>query len=608
MERPPKQARRSLADAVIEPLHVSGGGFTEGDFCGLLKDESNSDSGKGTFLSWLSSYIGSEAVYQLSRSTLRLLHGWLVLQLGCTFSSGRGDVDSSAINRLILRCLRQIYKAHPITVLLNPQELEESMKAHMRQAIRMKRDSANTEERESNLALCLSSVDFILGAQIEHYGRIVAEYSEGDEEFKDFLLTVLGAYSKDNIDGAHATVLSLSQLLTRLSSTTLPIADNVDSPRRWAEIAKWVADTYASNKSTPQLSRINHRYQTLSEWLFQVECFAYHGHSLCSDVVEIEQDELVRIALEPEKGFLSARAGRCLAHLVLKSPPSESLMRRLVRVFGFASHSVKIQVLPCFQGLDRQCWPLVMLSSFISNREEPTIKNIVSSLVDLILTAPEHDNMLNHALDWTQDAARLLYELLSLVRSDTSLVISQHDILSICFALLDSSRPEAIKCAVDILQDFVQHGTFPTAHIADLFQSLATPLLGLSSDIATKEKTMSLFVLLTRQRPLHLSHLVRIPRALEGLVRSAATMSPDDGPSSNAARQGAISILLRMAEDPYNHRILAKQTGLLSLLIRYVRDEDYDLLEATNQEETATVALPTRDEMKVCILRIAAAL
>uniref|UniRef100_A0A7S2VCL4 Uncharacterized protein n=1 Tax=Entomoneis paludosa TaxID=265537 RepID=A0A7S2VCL4_9STRA len=131
----------------------------------------------------------------------------------------------------------------------------------------------------------------------------------------------------------------------------------------------------------------------------------------------------------------------------------------------------------------------------------------------------------------------------------------------------------------------------------------------------TKQKALDLYAILTRRRPSNLSHIARQPIALEGLVRSASLQYG----ASSPLRHAAVSILLGMAEDPCHHRIMAKQTGLLSLLIRYVREQESSLHVAVaaassspprrNQEEVPmNVSSPDRELIKANIMHIAAAL
>ena len=616
MERPPKQGRFSFTDS-YRPQSISshehvGSGFTEEEFCDLFR-EASSESRKGPFLNWLSSYVGSPAVGTLSLNTLRLVHGWLVLQLGSSFNDT--SIGSSSATRLILNCLRHIYVSHSITVLLNPPALSEALKAHMRQAIKITRTDVSDEERLSTLSLCLVSIDLMLRAQMERYGEIAMESVSPDDDFKDFLLALLVIRRTENQYRVPSMSSTAYQLILKLSHTNALSFQDEETFHNWAQIARlFVQDDVNQNNGTyavPRTARANPRYQTEAEWVFHIECLVHFGNVLLRDTDESDQDELARIALNDHApGLLSLRAARCLSQLsTMSSSCSESLFQKVVQMFIVSNHQIKIQMLPALRGNSIPDHLCEGFSRFVLS-DERTLKAVLSGVVDLVLSAHETENLLDRGVHWREDAARFLHIVLLHLSRDSSMLIPHMDILSISFAFLNSPHPEAVKCAVDTLFDTVLHGTFPIPDVADLFQSLITPLLSLSGDMETKEKAMDLLVLLTRQRPMHLSQLVRIPRALEGLVRCASVRQTHAW-SSKRLKNRATSVLLRMAEDPINHRVLAKQTGLLSLLIRYIREEE-SFVDASvpeeDDEDMRPVVVPNREAIKASILRIAAAL
>mmetsp|Transcript_26450 Transcript_26450/g.73028 ORF Transcript_26450/g.73028 Transcript_26450/m.73028 type:complete len:666 (+) Transcript_26450:106-2103(+) len=665
MERPAKQPRLSYnghddhrgAPQLQQQQQFAGGddgrpqssgGITEEELCELLNEETlacqnGEDTSDGRFLHWLSDYVGSQAIYQLSPATLLQLHGWLILQLGCTTvddrdkrkiraakASAAKDVPTTTTTgQLILSCLRSIYLTHSISALLNPQELDETFQAHVRQVTQIVhgtlQENSNQYQQqghhEAMINPCIRSIDSLFDAQVERSGRIIRATSFGaNDQLKDFVLSVLAVFRSDKKgDGTYSINFPAHQLLLKLANTTSSpssltttrVAEEVGTICPWARIARQVADDAASRMAATaescrvQFAEVQQRYHTQAEWLFHVECLAFLA-TRSADRFGMEQadiDELARLAGDKKNNSrLAARAARCLAIIARKSDFSESIFLKAATVFLTADQVVKTHILPglCGKGIK------VLLGG-----DDKMLKNVVSTLVDLILTASDHGNVLEQGELWVQKASCLLCEVLTWA-GESSTSISHQDIVSICFVFLENSYPEAIECAVNTLHNLVDKLYFSDVNAAALFEGLATPLLSTSATVETRQKALDLYTILTARRPSNLSHLARRPIALEGLVRAASSQQ-----RSNALlRQSAVSILLHMSEDPGHHRIMAKQTGLLSLLIRYVREEESIFASSpmSPQSETAGENVivssppPNREVIKANIMQIAAAL
>ena len=105
-----------------------------------------------------------------------------------------------------------------------------------------------------------------------------------------------------------------------------------------------------------------------------------------------------------------------------------------------------------------------------------------------------------------------------------------------------------------------------------------------------------IWILATKNEGMKIEALTRIPKVLEVLVNVASS----SGDNSLTEKTKALEVLLRLSENICNQRILAKQPGLLSSLIRYTRSVPR---ESRNVEDVTM-----RNLMKQQILSLARAL
>jgi hypothetical protein len=132
--------------------------------------------------------------------------------------------------------------------------------------------------------------------------------------------------------------------------------------------------------------------------------------------------------------------------------------------------------------------------------------------------------------------------------------------------------------------------------IIDLHPEIISALAKLASheftSWATRRQIVGIFWTMVEKDATHTNFLSSEPKVLESLVSSASSQIRGDGGSS---RKLALCTLLKLSNNACNRRILAKQPGLLSSMIRYTR-----ALSDANQE--------FRDVLKKQILLIASAL
>jgi hypothetical protein len=169
-----------------------------------------------------------------------------------------------------------------------------------------------------------------------------------------------------------------------------------------------------------------------------------------------------------------------------------------------------------------------------------------------------------------------------------------HNSVALVSVLLTAEKTVAER-AVDVICNWFENEML-RMQIIDLHPEIISALAKLASheftSWATRRQIVGIFWTMVEKDATQTNFLSSEPKVLESLVSSASSQIRGDGGSS---RKLALCTLLKLSNNACNRRILAKQPGLLSSMIRCTR-----ALSDENQE--------FRDVLKKQILLLASAL
>jgi hypothetical protein len=175
--------------------------------------------------------------------------------------------------------------------------------------------------------------------------------------------------------------------------------------------------------------------------------------------------------------------------------------------------------------------------------------------------------------------------------------------LSTVASLLSSDNDAIVIGAVDLVGQLFDTKKWRRQTIAsypDLVSALAMVASNDFTTPSTRHKTITAFWNLIRDDNQHVSFVARQPNVLEAIVQVASIRTP----TTAVTRKLALSVILRLSTNACNRRALAKQAGLLPVLIRYART----MPASTITDEAEDDILVPRELLKKQILLLATAL
>ena len=254
------------------------------------------------------------------------------------------------------------------------------------------------------------------------------------------------------------------------------------------------------------------------------------------------------------------------------------------------------------------------------------VKQSISALLRRILQ-PEYEH--NCPADWEmsrREALQLLLPLLEffLLSGDTwSMIIPTADWVAIAKTLLqDSSDDQVVHDATRMLCRLLPDrlkATMTTIfhqHVS-LLSAMAMVLVHPFTSIQIKSEILHVLFRLTHgdddheyqlHHALFLSQMARAPMVLQAVSHILATSSTMySSQQQRHDRHRAMSILMALSRPVSNHRIVAQQSGVLSSMIRFVRQyEEHD--DNNNQNYLGQTLRGGREALKERILQVAEAL
>lgn len=207
---------------------------------------------------------------------------------------------------------------------------------------------------------------------------------------------------------------------------------------------------------------------------------------------------------------------------------------------------------------------------------EKQIGSIISSLSDLI----RNEGSSFKAVDdkrWFVDVANLLSFMATHLAKGGEWTIYLEQSLQSLTCLLEGELEEtgvdvALDCTLEISsnKNLIRHMT----RMHHFLTSIARVVINDFTPTATKYKAIQILWNITQDKA-NLPIMARTPKVLDALIAVASTANQHAIEAMNnvasKARQLALETLLKLSELVSNRRILAKQVGLLSCLIRFTR-------------------------------------
>ena len=292
--------------------------------------------------------------------------------------------------------------------------------------------------------------------------------------------------------------------------------------------------------------------------IFYLNCLAYSNQSqICHQTTKTYFERLLKIA--NDETMNGQKAIECFCLLVEKWGLSMEFSQILGKI---------VQLI-----LQKAC-------SMIATTPNPEALRCLNSLAERndvvkMMTCQENTSVLfrflvDRASEGSEEGSKVAAKiLLKLVNSMENNKNSSQHIIQTFSRLLFAESQNVVEEAVKFLSDYFQCQLQNDSSInlyADLINGLAQASLDDFASKKTKREVMKIFSTMVNKSPRNISFLVRDSKALESIVRVAS----DRGTTENG-RDLAVSILMQMSRNQCNHRILAKQSGLLSSMISYTR-------------------------------------
>ena len=528
------------------------------------------------------------------------------------------DMGSAKYVLLMLQSLRELYKKFKLwSPLIQKDELRESLSIILQisEGIRtIQEESDNiyeTKNKDISIINLLREINsecwLILDWMIDTDVLDRETLSHYDVQVEQLLMNLFRCVcletepTKGKVDTPTRTALPLVRKLQNS-----PLSDKI---RQKATIVMEVVATMFRSADDCAASNNPHPFSEISskqDRIFLWKCLTY-----CLDqprLLTILDDssvicELHSIILGSTRSSnstsnaqsyeLSLDAMDCLTHIARACLPSyeyKSIVQILIHVISGNANS------------ELQGKALISLSALISTDigaktllETELISNLLeassnfacveSSMLNFAkIISRTFSYMVDQNLVETSPWLGLLSTLGAMLTSDNETIVV-HSVDAIYYA----SR------AVNSLSQYIVHAD------PNLISALASIALRDNTSPPIRHKVLKIFFNIIQEKDgIHVINLAREPRALEAIVESAAQHTLSE--SLARSRRLALSLILKLATNVSNRRILAKRVGLIPALIRYTRSRDLD------QQDSDDDLLPGREELKQQILVLAKAL
>jgi hypothetical protein len=515
---------------------------------------------------------------ELSASILKQAHGMLILLLGynmsvqCATTAGSSSQANLDLTTLLCRCLHEFHLSVGSQAALSVEDCSETFWFLAQVILHLGR----LDESEVPLGLCLPILERLSP-------KITSRLPMDQSRCLCLFLVRICREKFSNQLRPHSLLLlrALEQHncshTARYARTALDAAEGCPEPS--------IASTYG-----------------LSHRLFSWICAAQS----CSGATKLAQttgvvDQLRIIALEHGSDLsLAVQAADCLSSIAENNPSCTSLIQILLDIMVEAPMVVRERILPGLcstHGRDG-------LTKLLPWDDSERLKRTISSLVEVILVKRK-------AIDYIENDIQGIVSILldCMIFDDTrrdlhtTCCVSHRDWASICTVLLESEKDPIVHLVVNRLcERFLGDRDQLVHHSPQILTGLAEVLQSSFTAHTTKLTVINCFYELTQSPGEASILLARQPKVLEAITLTASVDSDlaTNSHSLTPTKRLALGTLLSLSKNVRNRRILARQVGVITCLIRYTRDHDpYD------SDGILTIG---RDTLKEHIVKLAEAL
>ena len=558
--------------------------------------------------------VASSNELQIDEESLERLHGMLLLQIGFIAAStndGHEIVDNARHNLMhnlmltLLQCLRELYlissSQGKVTIPLDQEDWMESFNLALK-LIHDQSNRKNCQERCSNMLNCNpDATDHLQTISVECWKILIIlvnnthlnELMESDQcLLRRFLLLLLDYVGDSHIDKEKKEILRTC--LSEMQKPKFgPITNHLASLA--AEATKrqvW------ANGSSEIPSHVTHPRDKIFFW----KCICHFADNVTNFICLNNATYLIQEIVEwiDKENPMAFDATECLCLLARKSRATADdgslvvLTHALTTTILNGDMNTRLTLLPGLYCL--LCQRQSLSPSLVSSMER--LDEFLDVLAETTL----------HLAD--RDSRRLASEILSVITcslTSTSYFDKeehlQRTVTRLETLMTSSNFGHFVDHALNTVEHFLCGDSTLRRRVVDLHPTIFTALAQVAYDTFTtheaRHKIMKLFLGAVQQPDtINLVNFARQPRILEAIVHAASIQSA----SKPETQTLALAILMRLSSKVCNRRVLAKQPGFLSALIRYARRAPHQM------ENDGQLGTLSRQEMKRQILLLASAL
>jgi hypothetical protein len=525
----------------------------------------------------------------IGNDSLKMLHRILVLRLGFLIGphSCNTEIDNEKLEilSLVMVCLQSILE-RGVDMILDPEESKETFSISL-QTLCVLNNQPVSERDTAELRLHKLKADCCRLLQLLlHMYSTLREWLNRDRPQLEKLLFVLlssvgGMNSRGNAEQNH-----VDQFLRIFMSSSFG-----SLPRKLARIAMKVRFNGGEGEKDSSL------FSSITEdQIFYWKCLsqAYgQKHSPSCDFVKTLVETIQTPTHSCDTKKRSIQALECFNLIAMKLSDQDCL-RTTKAIVGFILYHDSDRTTEL--NLALLCLELLM------GRE-----NGVELVLRLERSQELFEFLTNTAFDMREsDLAKLAGGILILMissiaknqRPPENLELRQ--CLAVISGLFSSETQTVVERSVQLVSEW-SHDEKMRRRAIDLYPDLIPSLAKVASDDFAPKRIRRLAVMvfwnMVKDDTTRTNFLARQPNVLESLVSLASIRGSAEGRTSCRL---AVATLLKLSKNACNRRILAKQPGLLSSMIRYTRTH-------LNDEEW-NGNLSVRSDMKKQLILLASAL
>jgi hypothetical protein len=539
------------------------------------------------------------ATKSIDQHSLKRLHGMVLLYLGFLMPSPSYDAvngnDRIELLSLVTLCLQRIYKRvtrEAVPSVLDPEESKEAF------------------------TLVLQTIDGLNDQYILVSDALSTKISRLQADCWDLLKSLL--LQCPTLEGLLQK--NRSQVENLLFSLLKSVGDNKNpgaAVRKHAGELLHVLQHPSFGPTSKYLARvvtrvlgngdteeeISFKDSSNEDQVFLWKCLVYCNNRRCSLAASLSMDgddvmgALLRMIQADKESCentnLSIKAMECLCLLAKKLPSTQDCMHVIEAVV------VVILRQDSSNGKTYLNLALVCLQVLIERKRgiEALLQSERSQELFSFVASAAFSNRDNGI---AREAANILMAMISSMAKNpcNQRKTELRDSFAVVSALLSSEIESVVERALKLVSQLFldERGRVVFLH-PDIISALAKVASNEYASKATRQQAIRIFWIVVEEDTRHINTLARQPKVLESLVCIASLQESGD---SDASRRLAMSILLRLSKNVCNRRILAKQPGLLSSMIRYTR--------ALPGQGGGHANVATRSDMKEQILLLASAL